>query len=170
MADEVIVESRPLELWFPLGVIVSMATLVGMLTEPGVALTFLLFGVAAAVVTVAVYWWWWARNAVTATTEGIVANVRGREKLTYRWEQIETLGWEPGTWGLFLAGIPFGSRVLVYPTGGRYDMPGPNHPVRVGVVQPPLPWRRREVAASVSAHLDELLRRHRPNHEADDPQ
>lgn len=160
MADEVIAQSRPSELWFPLTWIVPGAIVVGGPFGSSAIVESLLSGAVAGALSTVLYYWWWGRNRVTATDEGIVARIRGREELTYRWEDIDRLGWEPGTWGV-IGGIPFGSRVLIYPTGGPYDMPGPNHPVRVGAVQPPLPWQRREVAAEVSDHLDGLMRRHR---------
>jgi len=171
MTDDVIARSRPLKLWFPFGFILSMSAFIGMLLDPSRFLEFLSFGAVAAAVSTIVYrwwwrWWWWARNALTAIDEGLVAHIRGHEELAYRWDRIEKLGWEPGTWG-FIGGIPFGSRVLIYPTGGPYDLPGPNHPVRIGAVQPPLPWRRGEIAARVSAHLDELLRPRRRDAETD---
>ncbi len=75
------------------------------------------------------------RNAILADDEGLLLREKGRVTRSWRWTEIDRIGWAAhGYWG---------ARLVVHPSGGPYDVPGPNSPVRVGHVWNP----RRDPAA-----------------------
>ena len=67
-------------------------------------------------------------NAVLADEEGLLIRTRHGVRRSFRWSQIERMGWEnTSAWT---------SEMVVFPRGGPYDVPGPNAPARPGRV-----WR-----------------------------
>lgn len=83
-------------------------------------------------------------NAILADDEGLLLRERGKLTRSWRWTEIDRLGW--AAWGYW------GARLVVHPHGGPYDVPGPNSPVRVGHV-----WNPRRVGPDP---LQPLMTRH----------
>jgi hypothetical protein len=154
--DEVVAASRRSLAWLWTGVGLGVGPIVAHLDAAPV-LDATAVTTAVGLLTTAWHHWWWGRNAILATDHGLVARTRGREVLAYRWSEIEGAWWSDGFWS-WSGGVimPSSACVLVAPHGGRYALPGPNNPVRVGAVPPALPWRRR----AVRNHALAVLRRH----------
>lgn len=128
----------------------------------GIALVFgadgagpreLLGAVVLAVVLAMGFIWLWGRNAVLADDDGPIVVTRDRTECPYRWSELAAAEWEPGAFWR-PTGPGWGASLLVTPKGGPFEVPGPNHPTRLGNVMLVWPWERRaaQVRAAVVLH------------------
>lgn len=78
-------------------------------------------GYLAAVVALLVAAWRRRRATITLDDDGLHVDDRGRRR-SFAWEELLEVGWVArGSW----------SGVVVRPTGGPYDVPGPSSPEQV---------------------------------------
>lgn len=69
-----------------------------------------------------VAWWWWTfwRNELRIDVDGI--HTRAGSHRHFRWDQLVEVGWIRSKTG---------AAIVDRPTGGRWDDPGPNSPLRL---------------------------------------